>query len=502
MRMAVQRDAPVSASPAARPPIQMKTRIGPVDDPLEREADRVADAVTSDRPVGTISGAPIAAVQRKCAACAADEEKTLRRKPEGGSAAASIEAASTARAATAVSGSGMPLSPRERAYFEPRFGQDLSGIRLHTHGAAAGAAAAIDARAYTWGRDIAFARGEYRPDTEAGLHLIAHELAHTLQQEATPLVRRATYGVGASPPWTNATGAVVPQNERPQVDEAMAIIDDVVARSGAFSACHDLFAEHCPGGTSGSLASVWRNATIWRLTTPGLTANGKGKVNGSDIAYSAAGYDQGTEGLAGTLLHEVGHNCGITGTEHWRAAAIKNYCINPQRNEISGSIGGYLGGEDAILMLSYRRFLGDLAYGRLRFTLGADLNLVGSAREAGSIAPENERQPGEFASAMGGFQLRLGGWGGSRFGGLALRAETGIGVGRFAIRPASPDEAPSTGIEAGWVVQIGPRAEFLIRSDSAHVRSFSVAAVYRMVEPLNGDARALHALMATFEYRR
>ena len=276
----------------------------------------------------------------------------------------------------------------------------------------------------------------------------------------------------------------------------MAIIDDVVNRPGAFSACHNLFAEHCPGGTSGSLASGWQSAVIWRLTTPGLTAFGKGMVNGSDIAYSAAGYDQGAEGLAGTLLHEVGHNCGITGTEHWRAAAIKNYCINPQRNEISASIGRYLGGEDTVLLLSYRRFLGDLAYGRLRFTLGADLNVVGSARELGSIEPEAQRRPGEFASAMGGFQLRLGGWGGSRFGGLALRAEAGIGVGRFAIRPASPDEAPTTGTGAAWVVQIGPRAEFLVRRGRANVRSFSIAAEYRMVEPRNDDARALHALMA------
>ena len=116
----------------------MKTRIGPVDDPLEREADQVADAVTSDRPVGTISGAPIAAVQRKCAACARGQGEDTAAQARGGSAAAPIEAASTVRAATAVAGSGMPLSARERAYFEPRFGQDLSGIRLHTHGAAPG----------------------------------------------------------------------------------------------------------------------------------------------------------------------------------------------------------------------------------------------------------------------------------------------------------------------------------------------------------------------------
>ena len=391
MRAALQHAVSSPAAPFRRPPIQMKTRIGPVDDPLEREAARIADAVVANEPLGKQSGVAPQTVQRKCATCEAEEEATLRRKAATGNLTAAHALAPAADAALALGSTGMPLTARERAYFEPRFGQDLSGIRLHTHDAAAAAAASIDARAYTFGRDIAFARGQYRPDTAAGRHLIAHELAHTLQQEAIPAVRRATYGVGASPPWTNATGAVVPQNERARVNEAMAIIDDVVNRPGAFSACHDLFAEHCPGGTSGSLASVWQSAVIWRLTTPGLTAFGKGMVNGSDIAYSAAGYDQGAEGLAGTLLHEVGHNCGITGTEHWRAAAIKNYCINPQRNEISASIGRYLGGEDTVLLLSYRRFLGDLAYGRLRFTLGADLNVVGSARELGSIEPEAQR---------------------------------------------------------------------------------------------------------------
>ena len=75
----------------------------------------------------------------------------------------------------------MPLSARERAYFEPRFGRDLSDVRIHTGDKAASAASTIHARAFTLGSEIAFARGEYRPDTDVGQRLIAHELAHVLQ---------------------------------------------------------------------------------------------------------------------------------------------------------------------------------------------------------------------------------------------------------------------------------------------------------------------------------
>ncbi len=83
-------------------------------------------------------------------------------------------------AATQVSGA--PLSAELRRYFEPRFGYDFSAVRLHHDGAAAAAAQAVHARAYTRGRDVVFDHGEYRPDTAAGRHLLAHELAHVVQQ--------------------------------------------------------------------------------------------------------------------------------------------------------------------------------------------------------------------------------------------------------------------------------------------------------------------------------
>jgi hypothetical protein len=76
----------------------------------------------------------------------------------------------------------VPLPAGERAYFEPRFGRDLSDVRIHTDEAAASASSGINARAFTLGSDIAFARGEYAPGHREGRRLIAHELAHVMQR--------------------------------------------------------------------------------------------------------------------------------------------------------------------------------------------------------------------------------------------------------------------------------------------------------------------------------
>jgi hypothetical protein len=65
---------------------------------------------------------------------------------------------------------------------EPRFGQDFSRVRVHADGNAARAAHAVEARAYTVGRDIVFGKGEYAPATVEGKRLIAHELTHVVQQ--------------------------------------------------------------------------------------------------------------------------------------------------------------------------------------------------------------------------------------------------------------------------------------------------------------------------------
>jgi hypothetical protein len=78
---------------------------------------------------------------------------------------------------------GRPLDDATRAAMEPRFGHDFSKVRVHTDHDAAGAAKAQSAAAYTSGVDIGFAAGRYQPGTTAGQRLIAHELAHVVQQQ-------------------------------------------------------------------------------------------------------------------------------------------------------------------------------------------------------------------------------------------------------------------------------------------------------------------------------
>jgi pimeloyl-ACP methyl ester carboxylesterase len=77
---------------------------------------------------------------------------------------------------------GRPLDDETRAFMEPRFGHDFSRVGLHTNARAAASAEAVNALAYTVGQDIVFGAGQYQPRTSEGRRLIAHELAHTVQQ--------------------------------------------------------------------------------------------------------------------------------------------------------------------------------------------------------------------------------------------------------------------------------------------------------------------------------
>lgn len=132
------------------------------------------------------------AVQRSTdAVTEGGEAPALQRKPnEKAARVGGTDVSATVTAATAAGGT--PLPPAVRHFFEPRFGADFGDVRVHTGAAATVSARSLDARAYTLGRDIVFSAGEYAPDTHAGRRLIAHELAHTLQQSGTarPTVQR------------------------------------------------------------------------------------------------------------------------------------------------------------------------------------------------------------------------------------------------------------------------------------------------------------------------
>jgi hypothetical protein len=118
-----------------------------------------------------------ALVQRTCETCERDDAE-LRRKAAGASPTTEVHPA----VASVLREPGAPLEPGVRRFMEERFGRDFAHIRVHHSPLADEAAAGIHARAFTFGRDIVFADGAYRPDSESGRRLLAHELTHTLQQ--------------------------------------------------------------------------------------------------------------------------------------------------------------------------------------------------------------------------------------------------------------------------------------------------------------------------------
>jgi len=77
---------------------------------------------------------------------------------------------------------GSPLDAATRAFFEPGFGHDFSRVRVHTDSKAAESARAVNAVAYTVGRDVVFGAGQYQPHAAGGRRLLGHELTHVVQQ--------------------------------------------------------------------------------------------------------------------------------------------------------------------------------------------------------------------------------------------------------------------------------------------------------------------------------
>ena len=103
-----------------------------------------------------------------------------------------------AAVASASSSSGHALPDPLMRKFEGSLGADLSGVRVHTGAESASAAEAVSARAYTIGQDIHFAAGQYDPSSGAGEHLLAHEVAHTVQQRGGTPTRQNKLAVSST----------------------------------------------------------------------------------------------------------------------------------------------------------------------------------------------------------------------------------------------------------------------------------------------------------------
>ena len=182
--------------------VQTKVTIGPVDDPFEQEANRVAEHVVSDRLAPQVSRIGTGGVTQRQPAdqesvqTQAEEEPIQTQsegetpvqregesrdgRPSGGSAGMRAAAAH----AIHTKGSGQPLAQPIQSRLERSLKADLSDVRVHTDMQAASANRKLKSRAFTHGRDIWLGKGESAND----LRLMGHEATHVLQQDG--VVRR------------------------------------------------------------------------------------------------------------------------------------------------------------------------------------------------------------------------------------------------------------------------------------------------------------------------
>ena len=162
--------------------LQTKLTVGASNDPLEQEADRVADQVLA-APVNLAASGTPPRIQR-----------FTRQATEGtDTAPASVD--------RVLASSGKPLDPALRQDMEQRFGHDFSRVRVHSGATAEQSAREVNASAYAVGHKLVFGAGRYEPGTHEGRKLIAHELTHVVQQAgAEPVVAGVGRTSSAGPP--------------------------------------------------------------------------------------------------------------------------------------------------------------------------------------------------------------------------------------------------------------------------------------------------------------
>lgn len=139
--------------------IQPKLTVGSATDPLERQADKMADHVLKQQSSAGHTGSSLALNQHQL------ESQKL-----------------ASSNGNLTNENGQPLEQKTAQLMGYSLGTDFSQVRIHNNQQSESLNQQYGARAFTFGRDIYFDRGEYQPGTRSGDHLIAHELTHVVQQ--------------------------------------------------------------------------------------------------------------------------------------------------------------------------------------------------------------------------------------------------------------------------------------------------------------------------------
>lgn len=178
----------------------VRVRVGRTNDPAEAAADEMAQRAQS-----------VSADYRSRSGSEHAVSPRIRRSMAGGGngdPAMAVDRSALDHAATG----GQPLGGADRDHLESSYGTSLADVKLHTGSEAASLARSMNAAAFTSGNDIYFDKGQYRPETEHGAHVLAHEVAHTVQNAgggADGAIHRFPNAALTGPvPWRTLTGDV------------------------------------------------------------------------------------------------------------------------------------------------------------------------------------------------------------------------------------------------------------------------------------------------------
>jgi hypothetical protein len=288
------------------PTIEHKLVVGETNDPLEQEADRVADQVVR--------------VPNHHVSVAGDSSQPDRRGY--GDAALQI-------VGETIRSPGRPLDAAARAQLEAGLGHDFSRVRVHADQKAADSARSVGAHAYTVGTNVVFGEGQYAPATTAGMKLLAHEMTHVVQQAASCSER--------SPGQVTTETAVIqrqpsPETRRPKQRPLDTAAQGIVAAASdgkvdkekrAEKLVNDVLSTYFPGSASKITHVKYddKKADKERLSSEPSPTTGKGPRQGviyvgHKLLEEAIADPGGFAGVVASISHELEH------VEQWRDPAI------------------------------------------------------------------------------------------------------------------------------------------------------------------------------------
>ncbi|HSC79553.1 MAG TPA: DUF4157 domain-containing protein [Chitinolyticbacter sp.] len=313
--------------------------VGAPDTLHEREAERVADEVTSG-PSGPHRSPPsITPLHDHSAQASCACEETVQRAgagPPGGELAL-------------PTGGGAPLATPALRRMSGRFGHDFAGVRIHHDGEADRLAEGIGARAFTIGNHVYFRVGEYAPGTPAGDHLLAHELTHVVQQGGTQSVAQRdlgddiSAGFNAGVNWVDETTAPARELVGEGVDYVAGEASEALA--AAQQALVDYLQQHAPlvlALLNGSIAEQIREHVLSALDA---SFGGLGERIRSDglLATLQSLFPEMVAGAKDIAADVAGGDCGSLFALASRIGAFINRLLGPIFDDVSGVIGDIAG---------------------------------------------------------------------------------------------------------------------------------------------------------------